>query len=367
MNEIENSSSFLFYNDDTGKVSVQIIIGNETVWTTQNGMAEIFNTDRTGISRHIKNIFEEGEVSEESNMQKMHVANSDKPVAFYSLDVIVSVGYRVNSHKATKFRQWATRILKEYLIKGFVLDDERLKQGNNLFNKDYFNELLDRIRAIRASEKMFYEKVKEIYSTSVDYDKSDPLTIKFFSTVQNKLEYAIVGMTSAEIIKSRANSSLPYMNLKTWKDINKDGDVKKGDVTIGKNYLQEDELKKLNALVAMFLDHAEHQASRGKLMRMNDWVEKLNQFLKFNEYPVLDNAGKISKDRADKFAEDEFAKYKVLRDNKSSAEFGKIISQINSNGSLPSEINIEKSENPTFDQQLKSLINTPPPNKDIDK
>lgn len=362
MNDLEKSSAFLFYNDETGKISVQVILGNETVWATQNGMSEIFGIDRTGITKHIKNIFEERELPEEGNVQFLHVANSDKPVAFYSLDVIIAVGYRVNSFKATRFRQWATRILKEYLIKGFVLDDERLKQGNNLFNKDYFKELLERIREIRASEKLFYEKVREIYATSVDYDKSDPVTVKFFSTVQNKLEFAIVGKTSAEIIKDRANAQLPYMNLKTWKNAKKEGDIQKCDVTVAKNYLNDDELRKLNTLVNMFLDYAELQAERNRLMKMNDWQEKLDAFLKFNEYAVLDNAGKVRKDLADKFAGNEYIKYKVLKDKRSSAEFGKVISDIRATGQLPKEIKVGKGE-PDFNTQLKGLLNTPPPKK----
>lgn len=373
MNELENSSSFLFYNDETGKISVQVIIGDETVWITQRGMGDIFDVESNTITYHIGEIYKSNELEQNSTARKIRVVQKEgnrdvnRNIDFYNLDMVIAVGYRVNSYKATKFRQWATKILKEYLIKGFVLDDERLKQGNNLFNKDYFKELLERFREIRASEKLFYEKVKEIYATSVDYDKSDPLTIKFFSTVQNKLEYAIVGMTSAEIIKKRANASLPYMNLKTWKNVKKDGDIQKIDVTVAKNYLNEDELRKLNTLVNMFLDYAELQAERNKLMKMNDWVEKLNQFLKFNEYPVLDNAGKISKDVADKFAHDEYQKYKVLQDKKGVKEFIKIVDEIKTTGHLPKEVEIKKDENSTFDTQLKGLLNVPPPNKDINK
>ena len=211
---------------------------------------------------------------------------------------------------------------------------------------------------------MFYEKVKEVYATSVDYDKDDPLTVKFFSTVQNKLEFAIVGKTSAEIIKERANSILPYMNLKTWKNAKKEGDIQKSDVTVAKNYLNPDELRKLNGLVNMFLDYAESQAERNKLMKMNDWSNKLDQFLNFNEYPVLDNAGKMRKDIADKFAQDEYYKYKVLRDNRNAAEFGMVINSIKETGHLPDEFEIKKNEITDFDTQLKGLLSVPPPKKD---
>lgn len=370
MNEVEHTSSFLFYNDEAGKLSVQVIIGNETVWITQRGMSDIFDVEANTITYHIGEIYKSNELQEDSTTRKIRVVQKEgnrdvnRNIDFYNLDVIIAVGYRVNSFKATRFRQWATRILKDYLIKGFVLDDERLKQGNNLFNKDYFKDLLDRVRDIRASEKMFYEKVKEVYATSVDYDKDDPLTVKFFSTVQNKLEFAIVGKTSAEIIKERANSILPYMNLKTWKNAKKEGDIQKSDVTVAKNYLNPDELRKLNGLVNMFLDYAESQAERNKLMKMNDWSNKLDQFLNFNEYPVLDNAGKMRKDIADKFAQDEYYKYKVLRDNRNAAEFGMVINSIKETGHLPDEFEIKKNEITDFDTQLKGLLSVPPPKKD---
>ena len=370
MNEVEHTSSFLFYNDEAGKLSVKVIIGNETVWITQRGMSDIFDVEANTITYHIGEIYKSNELQEDSTTRKIRVVQKEgnrdvnRNIDFYNLDVIIAVGYRVNSFKATRFRQWATRILKDYLIKGFVLDDERLKQGNNLFNKDYFKDLLDRVRDIRASEKMFYEKVKEVYATSVDYDKDDPLTVKFFSTVQNKLEFAIVGKTSAEIIKERANSILPYMNLKTWKNAKKEGDIQKSDVTVAKNYLNPDELRKLNGLVNMFLDYAESQAERNKLMKMNDWSNKLDQFLNFNEYPVLDNAGKMRKDIADKFAQDEYYKYKVLRDNRNAAEFGMVINSIKETGHLPDEFEIKKNEITDFDTQLKGLLSVPPPKKD---
>lgn len=369
MSDLEQTSAFLFYNDEHGKISIQVVIGEETVWMSVKGIAELFDIDRSGILKHIQNVYETAELEEKATcakiaqVQKEGNRDVNRVVDFYNLDMIIAVGYRVNSFKATRFRQWATRILKEYLVKGFVLDDERLKQGNNLFNKDYFKDLLERIREIRASEKMFYEKVKEIYATSVDYDKDDPTTAKFFSTVQNKLEFAVVGMTSPEIIKGRANAKLPHMNLKVWKNSKKDGDIQKSDVTVAKNYLEEEEIKMLNLLVSAFLDYAEIQAQKTTLIKMSEWLNRLDAFLKFYDYPVLNNAGKVSKDVANKHAETEYSKYKVLRDNKSSTEFGKVVSAIKSTGHLPEELKIEPQELSTFDKQLKGMLATPPPDK----
>lgn len=363
-----NTSDFIFYRGEDGNTHVQVILGDETVWTTQSGMAEVFGIDRSGIAKHIKNIFEERELLQESNVQFLHIANSDKPTAFYTLDVIIAVGYRVNSYKATKFRIWANRILKDYLIKGFVLDDERLKQGNRLFGKDYFRDLLERIREIRASERMFYEKVTDLYATSVDYDKNDPNTHKFFAKVQNKLEYAIVGKTSAEIIKSRADANLPHMGLRTWKNAGREGKVQKLDVTIAKNYLSEEELKGLNMLVNMYLDYAESQVQRNRIFKMQDWSNKLDAFLNFNEFTVLDNAGKIRKDVADIFAENEYSKFRIVQDKEYKSDFNNVINGIKDNNSLPfekdmfNEIEIKKES--LFDKQLKGLLSVPPPKKD---
>lgn len=318
MSDLKKRSDFLFYNSEDGTIKVQVIIGDETVWATQKGMAEIFNVEVPAISKHISNIIAEGELTE-ATISKMEIVQREgnrdvkRMIDFYNLDMIIAVGYRVNSYNATKFRIWATKVLKEYLVKGFALDDERLKQGNNLFNKDFFKELLQRIRDIRASEKMFYEKMKELYATSVDYDKNAPETIAFFAKIQNKLEYAIVGQTAAEIIKSRANSKLPYMNLKTWKNVKKEGQVQKADVTVAKNYLEEKELRELNTLVNMFLDYAELQAEKNRLMKMQDWIDRVDAFLQFNDYKVLGNSGSVSKDVADEFAKEEYEKYKVTQ------------------------------------------------------
>ncbi|GAB2840901.1 virulence RhuM family protein [Ferruginibacter profundus] len=371
--EINGSSRFLFYNGVDGKIHVQVIIGDETVWMTQAGMADVFGIDRTGITKHIQNIYETGELQRDTTSAKNALVQKEgdrevtRSVDFYNLDVIIAVGYRVNSYQATQFRIWATRILREYLIKGFALDDERLKQGNNLFNKDFFKELLDRIREIRASEKMFYEKIRDLYATSVDYDKNAPETIAFFAKIQNKLEYAIVGQTAAEIIKTRANSELPNMNLKTFKNAKRGGDIQKADVTVAKNYLEEKEIRELNTLVTMFLDYAELQAERNKLMKMKDWIQRVDAFLRFNEYSVLENAGSIRKDVADNFAHTEYAKYKIIQDKDQTAEFKKALDIMKSTGRLPTEsthtANTKKNELTDFDKQLKGLLSVPPPKK----
>lgn len=369
MEELDKTSDFLFYNSDDGNQTVQVIVGEETVWTTQRGMSEIFNVTTQNISIHLSNIFESGELDENSVCKEfLHTATDGKDykMKFYSLDAIISVGYRVNSYNATKFRIWATKVLKEYLIKGFAMDDERLKQGNNLFNKDYFKELLQRIREIRASERMFYEKVKELYATSVDYDSKAPETTLFFQKVQNKLEYAIVGQTAAEIIKTRADSQQPHMNLKTFKNVKKEGgDIQKADITIAKNYLDEEELRELNLLVNIFLDQAELFAEKNRLMKMQDWVNRLDALLRFNEYKVLENAGSIKKEVADKFAEGEYNKYKVIKNLAFNKDFDKVVSQIKGGNSLPKEIIIvEKKDESDFDKALKGLLKTPPPKKD---
>ncbi len=369
MEELDKTSDFLFYNSEDGTIKVQVIVGEDTVWTTQKGMAEIFNVEVPAISKHTSNILTEGELTE-ATVSKMETVQSEggrevkRAIEFYNLDMIIAVGYRVNSYNATKFRIWATKVLREYLIKGFSLDDERLKQGNNLFNKDFFRELLERIREIRASEKMFYEKVRELYATSVDYDKNAPETIKFFQTVQNKLEYAITGNTAAELIKTRANAELPNMNLKTFKNVKKGGDIQKADVTVAKNYLEENELKELNGVVTMFLDYAENQAQRNRLMKMQNWLDRLDAFLRFNEYKVLDNAGSVRKDVADKFAEKEYTKYKIIKQNDKAIDFNNAVKVISSTGHLPIEQNEKKKQVNKFDQQLKGLLNTPPPQKD---
>lgn len=339
MNKIDNQSDFLFYQSGDGIIKIQVIVDqdNDTIWVTQRAMAEIFDIDVSGITKHIKNIFESQELDEDSNVQKLHIANSAKPVHYYNLNVIISVGYRVNSYKATQFRIWATNVLKEYLTKGFALDDDRLKQGKSLFGKDYFDELLERIREIRASERRFYQKITDIYAQcSIDYDAKAPISRKFFATVQNKLEYAITHHTAPEIIKLRANAGRPNMGLTSWKNDKKGGKILKSDVTVAKNYLSHEEISELNHIVNMYLDYAELQAKRNNTMKMSDWVVKLDTFLTFNEYDLLKDSGKIRKAVADQFAEREYKKFRVIQDREYVSDFDKAVEQIKTTGKLPS-------------------------------
>lgn len=339
---LDNTQNFLFYTGSNGKDSIQVYIDkeSETVWMTQKGMSEVFSTDRTAITKHLKNIFEEGELVEDSVCAKMaHTAEDGKTyqTMFYNLDAIISVGYRVNSQNATRFRIWATSILKEYLVKGFVLDDDRLKQGKTLFGKDYFDELIERIREIRASERRFYQKITDIYMTSVDYNPKSPTTQKFYATAQNKLEFAITGKTASEIVRTRADATQPNMNLTSWKGQKTNGKIIKSDVSIAKNYLTESELSELNTVVNMYLDYAELQAKRNALMTMDDWVEKLDAFLQFNEYEILKNAGTISSLVAKKFAENQFDKFRIIQDREYSSDFDNVVKGITTTGNLPIE------------------------------
>ena len=268
-----------------------------------------------------------------------HTASDGKEYKtnFYNLDAIISIGYRVNSVQATQFRKWATSILKDYLVKGFILDDDRLKQGKNLFGKDYFDELLEKIREIRASERRFYQKITDIYSTAVDYNPKASITQTFFATVQNKLEFAITHLTAPELIKERADSKKPNMGLTSYKNSKIGGKILKTDVCVAKNYLSEDEISELNILVNMYLDYAELQAKRNKLMKMSDWVDKLDVFLQFNEYDVLKNSGKVRSDVAKKFAENEYQKFRIVQDQEYKSDFDKAIENIKSTGELPQE------------------------------
>ena len=290
-------------------------------------MAELFGVDRSVVSKHLKNIFTSAELDEKSTVHFLHIANSDKPVAFYNLDAIIAVGYRVNSHRATQFRIWATATLKEFIIKGFVLDDERLKQGKR-FGKDYFDDLLERIREIRASERRFYQKITDIYKDcSIDYSVNDQQTQTFYQTVQNKLEWAITGKTAPELIHGRANAELPNMGLKTWKNAPA-GKVLKGDVSIAKNYLDEKEIKALERIVSMYLDYAENQAARHIPMKMADWIQKLDAFLQFNEYEILQDLGKVSRVVAEKLAHQEYEKFRVVQDRNFESDFDKSIKNL---------------------------------------
>lgn len=333
------NSHFLFYASKDGTVKVQVIIGNETVWASQKGMAEIFDVTVPTINEHLKNVYASNELEVSTTIRKSRiVVDSGKEdwVMFYNLDAIISIGYRVNSYHATQFRKWATGILKEYLIKGFTLDDDRLKQGNQLFGKDYFYELLDRVREIRASERRFYQKITDIYSQcSIDYDKDAPITCQFYAYVQDKLHYAVHGNTSAELIYKRASASKPNMGLSSYKNSKNGGKVTKADVIVGKNYLVEKEIDELNRVVSMYLDFAEGFARRRIPMRMQDWANKLDGFLEFNAYDVLNHHGNIKRDTAEKIALSEYEKFRVIQDKEYKSDFDKVIDEIKVNKRLP--------------------------------
>jgi hypothetical protein len=327
-------SNFLFYTTDEGEVNVEVFLRDETVWLPQKAMADLFGVVKSTISEHLSSIYESEELNREATVRKFRTVQTEgerevsRELEYYNLDAIISVGYRVNSYQATQFRKWATKTLKEYLTKGFALDDERLKQGKKLFSKDYFDELLERVREIRASERRFYQKITDIFAVcSIDYDSKAPITQKFYATVQNKLHWAITGQTAAEIIKSRADADKLNMGLKTWKKAPK-GKVLKSDVSTAKNYLSEKELKELNRIVTMYLDFAELQAERQKVMSMKDWTERLNAFLAFNDYEILDNLGKVSATVAKELANEEYDKYRVIQDKNYESDFDKSIKEL---------------------------------------
>ena len=287
---------FLIYKDDNGDVKVNVMLINHDLWLTQNLMSELFDTSRRNIGLHLQNIYFDRELDESSTKKEIFLVQNEgerrvkRKTLVYNLDAIIAVGYRVNSKKATNFRIWATKVLKEYMIKGFVMDDERLKNPNYIFGEDYFDELLERIKNIRSSERRFYQKITDIYSQcSIDYDKDSEITKTFFKTVQNKLHFAVTGNTAAEIIYNRANADKENMGLTNWKN-SPDGPIYKYDVVVAKNYLNEKELKDLNRIVTMYLDYAEMQAENHNAMTMKDWTQKLNAFLKFNGREILHDA-----------------------------------------------------------------------------
>ncbi len=318
---------FLIYRDSNNDVKVSVMLINNDIWLTQNLIAELFDVGRSTITEHINNILNSGEL-QNNTVGKTDVDNSKKPVKIYNLDMIIAVGYRVNSKKATNFRIWATKVLKEYMIKGFAMDDERLKNPNYIFGEDYFEEMLERIRNIRSSERRFYQKITDIYSScSVDYDKDSEITKEFFKTVQNKLHYAITGQTAAEIIYNRVDSEKEHMGLKTWKN-SPDGPIYRYDVDIAKNYLNEKELNDLNRIVTMYLDYAELQAENHNAMTMKDWVEKLNAFLQFNGKEILYNAGKISARVAQELAYREYDKFKTKQDKLYKSDFDNFLNEM---------------------------------------
>lgn len=312
-------SEIVIYKTGDGNTKIEVRLENESVWLNQNQMTELYQTTKQNISLHLKNIFKENELKEDSTVkeyltvQQEGVRNVKRPIKYYNLDVIISVGYRVNSHRGTQFRMWATQRLREYLIKGFAIDDEKLKSGNQ---PNYFQELLERIRDIRSSEKIFYQRVKDIYTTSIDYEPSAKTTQTFFASVQNKLHWAIHKHTAAELIYSRADANKKDMGLTNWKSEK----IRKVDVTIAKNYLSEIEIKELNLLVEQYLAFAESQALAQRPMYMADWSKKLNDILTINQREILLDAGRISKKIADELAEKEFNKYLIKQRQIDAAE-----------------------------------------------
>ncbi|MCT4618248.1 MAG: virulence RhuM family protein [Marinisporobacter sp.] len=311
---MENKTDILIYQMEDGKTKIDVRLENETVWMTQKAIAELYQKNVRTINEHIVNIYAEGELEEISTNRKNRIVQNEgnrtvkREVSFYNLEMIIAIGYRVRSQRGTQFRRWATERLNEYLVKGFTMNDERLKEMKNL-GQDYFDELLERIRDIRASEKRFYKKITDIYALSIDYEPNSEDARKFFATVQNKLHFAIHGHTAAELIEKRADASKDNMGLTTWKGEK----VRKADITIAKNYLTEKEIKSLNRIVNMYLDYAEDQAERKNPMHMKDWEKKLNAFLEFNDREVLSNAGQISKKVAEELANEEYEKFNRRR------------------------------------------------------
>lgn len=322
-------SDFILYTAPNGEVRIEIFVQNETVWLTQQKIADLFGVDRTVVTKHLKNIYSEGELEKTATsakyaqVQKEGEREVKRNIEFYNLDAIISVGYRVNSTKATQFRIWATKTLKEYIIKGFVLDDERLKQGKTTFGKDYFRELLERVRSIRASERRIYQQVTDIFAEcSLDYDPQSPITKKFYASVQNKFHYAITGKTAAEIIHLKANSNKENMGLTTWKNA-PDGRILKSDTNIAKNYLQEKEIKQLERTVTGYFDYIEGLIERENTFTMEQLALSVNKFLAFNEYKVLEGLGKKSKKQAESKAFSEYNKFNKTQ--KIESDFDKMV------------------------------------------
>ena len=327
---IRNSTAeFLSFTRQAGDEGIEVRVAEETVWLTQKLISVLFDKGRSTITEHLKNIFESGELDEKAVCRDFrHTAEDGKDYTtrFYNLDAIIAVGFRVNSARATQFRQWATGVLRDFAIRGYVMDKERLKNGAFL-SKEYYDNLLAEIREIRASERRFYQKITDIYATAMDYDVEAETTKTFFAAVQNKLHFAIHGNTAAELIHGRADSRKERMGLTTWRNA-PHGKILKPDVSIAKNYLTEKELKALDRIVTMYLDYAEDQAERGIPMTMQDWAAKLNAFLQFNERDLLDRPGKVSAEVAKAFAESEFEKYRIIQDRLFESDFDRAIKDL---------------------------------------
>ncbi len=319
------NNELVFYKSPDGSVSIEVLYADENVWLTQKKMAELFDTTPQNITLHLKNIYKEKELTQESTckdflqVQKEGVREVSRNLTFYSLEAIIAVGYRVSSDRGTQFRQWATTILQKYIHKGFAVDKDRFKYGSK-FSTKFFDELLEEIRDIRSSERMAYQKITDIYATSIDYSPKTDTSKTFFATVQNKLHFAITGKTAAEIVSERADSNKANMGLTSWRK-GPEGKIMPSDVTIAKNYLEKTELDHLNRIVSMYLDYAEMQAIRQKPMYMKDWTEKLNAFLKFSEYEILTNAGKISQEVAKNLAMKEYEEFKKIQDKNYVSDF----------------------------------------------
>jgi hypothetical protein len=331
---LNNSSNFILYTSNKGDVSVNVFLENETIWLTQKSIGELFGVESHTITYHLKEIYKSQELEEGSTTRKIRAVQKEgnrtvnRNLDFYNLDAIISVGYRVNSKKATQFRIWATKTLKEFIIKGFVLDDERLKQGNQVFGKDYFDELLERIREIRTSERRFYQKITDIYAQcSIDYNPKSEITITFYKMVQNKLHWAITGNTASEIVVNRSDAEKDNMGLTTWRNSPK-GKILKSDVSIAKNYLSEKEVAELNRLVELYLNFAELQAERNIPIKMNEWTEILDSFLKINRYEILTNVGKISHQKALDKSSGEYKKFRIIQDEKFLSDFDNEIKRL---------------------------------------
>ena len=324
-----DQNKIILYVAENINISVDVFYKDETFWLTQKAMANLFECSIDNISLHIKNIYDTNELSKDSTIEKSSIVQKEgnrevsREVNLYNLDVIIAVGYRVNSKQATQFRIWATNTLREYIIKGFVLNDDMLKNGQP-FGKDYFNDLLEKIKEIRASERRFYQKITDLYAAySYDYDKKSDITINFYKKVQNKLLFAVTKNTAPEIIYNRADSKKEHMGLTSWKN-SPDGKILKSDIRIAKNYLTKEELKELNDIVNMYLDYAERQAKKHKVMSMKDWSKKLDSFLDFNEYDILTDLGKISRNVANELADNEYDKFKIIQDKEYKSDFDKM-------------------------------------------
>ncbi len=320
---MEHNSEIIIYTASDGTTKLQVQLENETVWLTQDQMAMLFSKAKSTINEHIKNIYAEEELYESQTLKKFGISEfQQKAPNYYNLDVIISVGYRIKSKQGTKFRQWATKRIHEYIVKGFTMDDDRLKQEGA--RSRYFEELLQRIRDIRSSERNFYQKVTDIYATSIDYENDDTLTKKFFATVQNKMHYAIHGQTAAEMINERVDADKPFLGLTNFKGKY----ITTRDINIAKNYLSEEELRQLNLIVSMYLDFAELQATNGRLMKMHDWIQKLDDFLKISEKELLTNAGKISNKKAIDKAKIEYEKYRKAESKNYISDFDREIKNL---------------------------------------